>query len=190
MQELANELRASCEGAPELSVVVMLNLFGIRRAGRLRSMPIKALARISELAGLSGSHGHEIRKGVNLSDFVSPKDERDPDCVFVRKLTSVTDDEMKLMGKRLKVVCDAAPLNTLIATLSLFGVENFNNLEPYTTNDLGKLCTLAGLRPMRGYEIRRGQRLATYVDFRNYPTQAMGKRRPVDDIAVQTATAL
>ncbi len=56
--------------APEKEQVVQIHLFGIKYATQLDGMPLHEL---SERAGISKSYGTEIRKGINLSRYVSLK---------------------------------------------------------------------------------------------------------------------
>ena len=65
--ELANLLKRAVRNAPRRQIVVSIHLFGIRYAEALRWVSLPALV---EAAGISPSYATEIRKGMNLSDFV------------------------------------------------------------------------------------------------------------------------
>lgn len=68
IQELADQLRRDYETAEEGKKVVAIHLFGIRCAKQLDGISCKELA---IRAGIGESYGTELRKGVNLADYVS-----------------------------------------------------------------------------------------------------------------------
>jgi len=68
--ELADELRAMWEAAPEGARSPMVHLFGIKYADELEGMNLKDIA---ELAGRPRSMGTEIYKGSRLAQYVTVK---------------------------------------------------------------------------------------------------------------------
>jgi hypothetical protein len=67
MDDLARQLKQACDAAGTNNRVVTIHLFGIRHAARLDGMNLKLLA---ERAGISGTYGTELRKGVRLASHV------------------------------------------------------------------------------------------------------------------------
>jgi hypothetical protein len=68
IQDLADQLRRDYETAEEGRKVVAIHLFGIRFAKQLDGISCKELA---IRAGIHESYGTELRKGVNLADYVT-----------------------------------------------------------------------------------------------------------------------
>lgn len=68
VSELADELRKAYEASEEGKKVVSIHLFGIRRAKQLETHSCNEVA---VLAGIPPSYATEIRKGMNLAEYVS-----------------------------------------------------------------------------------------------------------------------
>ncbi|MET3972309.1 MULTISPECIES: HTH-like domain-containing protein [Bradyrhizobium] len=68
VQELADQLRQDYDTAEEGKKVIAIHLFGIRWASQLEGISCKEVA---IRAGIHESYGTEIRKGVNLAEYVS-----------------------------------------------------------------------------------------------------------------------
>jgi hypothetical protein len=68
IQELADQLRRAYDTADEGKKVVAIHLFGIRHADQLNGVSCKEFA---VRAGIHESYGTELRKGVNLAEYVS-----------------------------------------------------------------------------------------------------------------------
>lgn len=66
--ELADQLRIAYEAAEEGKKVVAIHLFGIRYAGQLEG---KSCNEVVVRAGIQESYATEIRKGMNLAQYVS-----------------------------------------------------------------------------------------------------------------------
>lgn len=69
-EELTRALRDAVLGAEDGNKVVAIHLFGIRYAEALDG---RNLAELVDRAGLGKSWVTEIRKGVRLAEFVTPK---------------------------------------------------------------------------------------------------------------------
>lgn len=67
---LVRALREAREQAPDGDVVVRIHLFGIRHARQLQGMDLKALA---QAARVPTTYATEIRKGMRLAEWVTPK---------------------------------------------------------------------------------------------------------------------
>lgn len=68
IEEAAKILSQMYSTAPEKEKAVHVHLFGIKYADQLDGMP---LGEIAERAKISTNYGTEIRKGINLSRYVS-----------------------------------------------------------------------------------------------------------------------
>lgn len=69
-QNLVEQLRAECNGAPAGDKVVRITLFGIQHSNLLQGVNVHDLA---ERAGIGRASGTELRKGIRLADYVQLK---------------------------------------------------------------------------------------------------------------------
>lgn len=70
IDEAAQILADMYTGAKDGETAVMVHLFAIKYADRIRNMPLREL---TEKAGIKKSWGTEIRKGINLAKYVEPR---------------------------------------------------------------------------------------------------------------------
>jgi hypothetical protein len=70
IEDLAQKLKTAYFGASDKKRVVSIHLFGIRYAQEIEG---KSCKEIAVRAGINESYGTEIRKGMNLAEYVSIK---------------------------------------------------------------------------------------------------------------------
>lgn len=173
MQALADKLRAMCASAHSDSITTAYQLFGIKYAPRLQEMMIQDLQRLSLKAGSDNPSGCgiEIRKGVNISPHVSLRtDPLDWDTPI--RESNRNDEKIELLAQKLTQVRLQAPKLSLVRTVALFGIKHSDEIKEFTFGDLGDLCEMAGVKRMHRNELRQGQKLAFYVQFKSYPSKA------------------
>jgi hypothetical protein len=171
MKELIEKLREMCDSAPDVSLTTAYQLFGIKYAPQLRGTLIADLDRLSLKAGSENRCGVEIRKGVNIAPHVLLRHETLPLAAPFRK-SNQNDDTIKLLAPKFRQVCQLAPKDHLVRTVSLCAIENREPLKNFAMADLGKLCVMSGIRTMHRNELRQGQKLSQYVEFKSYPRDA------------------
>ena len=72
-EELARELRRTCDRSPSKGKVTAIHLFGIRYAAELEASHV-SVQKVAEL-GAEHNYGSEIHKGMNLAKYVELNDD-------------------------------------------------------------------------------------------------------------------
>lgn len=170
MQDLADKLRAMCDSVSDDSLMTAVQLFGIKYATRLRGTTLSVLDRLSLNAGLENPCGGEIRKGVNLSPFVLIRNDPLPPPLVART-PHLNDETIKLLAPKFQMVCREAPKNHLVRTVALFAIANFEEVKDLTITDIANLCEKSAIPRNHRIEFRQGQKLASYVEFKCYPSE-------------------
>lgn len=162
MDDLAGELRRVYDDAPRGCRLVAIHLFALRRSCDLKGFRRTDLEALAARAGI-GRHGGELWTALFLSEKISFKFYPAESKIYANPAREQSEhfDFIRLSSELLKVY-NAAPAGEREAALLLFGIKHAERLRKVR---LSTFVTQAGLHKSAYWIIRKGRKLADYVNI-------------------------